>query len=202
LRGKTFGVDAPDTAFALIAYDMLKRKGLKRDDYTVQPIGATRFRLEALREGRIDFAMLNLPFNIFAQAAGLKILDDPSNVIGAYQSAGGFARRDWAAANRDVLIQYVAAYVEGVRWTLDPRNRKAAALLMQDKMQLDAAVVEQCLDQMLDERTGFAADAKLNRDGMATLLSLRAAFTGAPAAPASRYVDEAVYREALTLLAG
>jgi ABC-type nitrate/sulfonate/bicarbonate transport system substrate-binding protein len=202
LRGKTFGVDAPDTAFALIAYDMLKRKGLKRGDYTVQPIGATRFRLEALKDGKIDFAMLNLPFNIFAQAAGLKILDDPSNVIGAYQSAGGFARRDWAAANRDVLIQYVAAYVEGVRWTLDPRNRKAAALLMQDKMQLDAAVVEQCLDQMLDERTGFAADAKLNRDGMATLLSLRAKFTGAAAVPASRYVDEAVYREALTLLAG
>jgi ABC-type nitrate/sulfonate/bicarbonate transport system substrate-binding protein len=200
LRGKTFGVDAPDTAFALIAYDMLKRKGLSRGDYAVQPIGATRFRLEALKEGRIDFAMLNLPFNIFAQAAGLKILDDPANVIGAYQSAGGFARRDWAAANRDVLIQYVAAYVEGVRWTLDPRNRKAAALLMQEKMQLDAAVVEQCLDQMLDERTGFAADAKLNHDGMATLLALRAKFTGAAAMPASRYVDEAVYREALTLL--
>jgi ABC-type nitrate/sulfonate/bicarbonate transport system substrate-binding protein len=201
LRGKTFGVDAPDTAFALIAYDMLRRKGLNRGDYVVQPIGATRFRLEALKDGKIDFAMLNLPFNIFAQGAGLKILDDPANVIGAYQSAGGFARRDWAAANRDVLIQYVAAYIEGVRWALDPRNRKAAALLMRDKMQLDAAVVEQCLDQMLDDETGFAADAKLNRDGMATLLSLRAAFTGAPALPASRYVDEAVYREALTVLA-
>jgi ABC-type nitrate/sulfonate/bicarbonate transport system substrate-binding protein len=201
LRGKTFGVDAPDTAFALIAYDMLKRKGLNSGDYVVLPIGATRFRLEALKEGKIDFAMLNLPFNIFAQTAGLKILDDPANVIGAYQSAGGFARRDWAAANRDVLIQYVAAYIEGVRWALDPRNRKAAALLMRDKMKLDAAVVEQCLDQMLDERTGFAVDAKLNRDGMATLLSLRAKFTGAAAMPASRYVDEAVYREALTLLA-
>jgi ABC-type nitrate/sulfonate/bicarbonate transport system substrate-binding protein len=200
LRGKTFGVDAPDTAFALIAYDMLKRKGLNSGDYVVQPIGATRFRLEALKESKIDFAMLNLPFNIFAQAAGLKILDDPANVIGAYQSAGGFSRRDWAAANRDVLIAYVAAYIEGVRWALDPRNRKAAALLMRDRMKLDAAVVEQCLDQMLDERTGFAADAKLNRDGMATLLSLRAKFTGAPAMPASRYVDEAVYREALTLL--
>lgn len=201
LRGKTFGVDAPDTAFALIAYDMLKRKGLDRGDYVVQPIGATRFRLEALREGKIDFAMLNLPFNIFARTAGLKILEDPGNVIGAYQSAGGFARRDWAAANRDVLIQYIAAYVEGVRWALDPRNRNAAAALMQEKMQLDADVTQQCLDEMLDAKTGFAVDAKLNHDGMATLLALRATFTGTPAMPASRYVDEAVYREALTLLA-
>lgn len=201
LRGKTFGVDAPDTAFALIAYDMLKRKGLNSGDYAVQPIGATRFRLEALKEGRIDFAMLNLPFNIFARAAGLKILDDPGNVIGAYQSVGGFARRDWAARNRDVLVQYIAAYVEGVRWALDARNRNAGALLMQDKMQLEAAVVQQCLDEMLDGKTGFATDAKLNHDGMATMLALRAKFTGAPLMPASRYVDEAVYREAVALLA-
>jgi capsid portal protein len=72
---------------------------------------------------------------------------------------------------------------------------------MQDKMQLEAAVVQQCLDEMLDGKTGFATDAELNHDGMATTLALRAKFTGAPLMPASRYVDEAVYREAIALLA-
>ena len=56
---------------------------------------------------------------------------------------------------------------------LDARNRNAAALLMQDKMQLEAAVVQQCLDEMLDGKTGFATDAELNHDGMATMLALR-----------------------------
>src|SRR6185312_14853567 len=74
LRGKTLGVDAPDTAFALIAYDMLRRKDLKPGDYKVKPVGATRFRLQALKNRTIDVSVLNLPFNLFAQQAGLRIL--------------------------------------------------------------------------------------------------------------------------------
>jgi ABC-type nitrate/sulfonate/bicarbonate transport system substrate-binding protein len=200
LRGKIFGVDAPDTAFALIVYDILGRKGLSRVDYKVLPIGATRFRLETLIEGKCDFAMLNLPFNVFAEQAGLRILDDPIKVIGPYQSVGGFTRRDWAARNRDVLVHYIAAYIEGLRWSLDPRNRPAASLLMQDKMQLDGKVAEKCLDEMLDRDSGFAVDATLNHDGMATLLALRARFTNSAVMPVSRYVDETPYRAALDLL--
>jgi len=200
LRGKIFGVDAPDTAFALIVYDILGRKGLSRADYKVLPIGATRFRLEALIEGRCDFAMLNLPFNVFAEQAGLKILDDPIKVIGPYQSVGGFARRDWAARNRDVLVRYIAAYIEGLRWTLDPCNRPAASSLMQDKMQLDAGVAEKCLDKMLDRDSGFAIDARLNHEGMTTLLALRARYTNSAVMPISRYVDKAPYRAAIDLL--
>jgi ABC-type nitrate/sulfonate/bicarbonate transport system substrate-binding protein len=200
LRGKIFGVDAPDTAFALIVYDILGRKGLSRTDYKVLPIGATRFRLEALIEGRCDFAMLNLPFNVFAERAGLRILDDPIKVIGSYQSVGGFTRRDWAARNRDVLVRYIAAYIEGLRWTLDPCNRPAASSLMQDKMQLDAKIAEKCLDEMLDRDSGFAIDAGLNHEGMTTLLALRARFTNSAEMPISRYVDETPYRAAIDLL--
>jgi ABC-type nitrate/sulfonate/bicarbonate transport system substrate-binding protein len=200
LRGKIFGVDAPDTAFALIVYDILRRKGLNSGDYVVAPIGATRFRLDALKEGRIDFAMLNLPFNVLAQQTGLKILDDPIKIIGSYQSVGGFVRREWATRNRDILVRYIAAYIEGLRWALDPRNRRAAAALMQDQMDLDDKVVEKCLDEMLDRDAGFAIDAKLNHDGMSTLLALRASFTNSPAIPVSRYVDETLYREAIELL--
>jgi ABC-type nitrate/sulfonate/bicarbonate transport system substrate-binding protein len=200
LRGKIFGVDAPDTAFALIVYDILGRKGLRSGDYKVLPIGATRFRLEALIERRIDFAMLNLPFNVFAQQAGLVILDDPIRLIGPYQSVGGFTRRDWAAQNHDALVRYIAAYIEGLRWVLDPRNRQAAAALMQDKMQLDASVAEKCLDEMLDPDSGFAVDAGLNHDGMATLLTLRASFTNSAVMPVSRYIDETPYRAAIDLL--
>lgn len=47
----------------------------------MKPIGATRFRLQALRDRSIDISMLNLPFNLFAQQAGLKVLDNPNDVI-------------------------------------------------------------------------------------------------------------------------
>jgi len=201
LRGKTLGVDAPDTAFALIAYDMLKRKGLDTGDYKVQPIGATRFRLEALKQRAIDFALLNLPFNLFAQRAGLAVLDNPTEVIGAYQSTGGFAKRQWAARNRGVLTDYLAAYVRGLRWSMDAANHSAAIGLLEQRMNIPSGVAAECLRQVSDPTLGFAKDAALSRAGMETLLKLRASFSGRPhAASPGRYIDETYYRDALASL--
>jgi ABC-type nitrate/sulfonate/bicarbonate transport system substrate-binding protein len=201
LRGKTLGVDAPDTAFALVVYDMLARKGMQPGDYKVLPIGATRFRLEAMIDGKVDFAMLNLPFNLMAQRAGLALLDDPAKVIGAYQSTGGFVQRAWAQANRATLAAYLAAYIEGLRWVLDPANAVAAIALLAQRMDLSPEMAAECFAQMSDPALGFTPDAAIDHGGMAKVLALRAAFKGnAEPAPADRYIDESFYREALALL--
>lgn len=201
LRGKTLGVDAPDTAFALVVYEMLARKGVQRGDYEVKAIGATRFRLEALTAAQIDFAMLTLPFMLFASQAGLKALDDPRSAIGPYQSTAGFAKRVWAEENRTVLVRYIAAYIEGLRWVLDPAHRGSALDLLRDRMQMPAAVAEECCRIVLDPSSGFDKDAKLNLAGLAKVLELRAGFTGGgTAASAERYVDESYYQSALATL--
>jgi ABC-type nitrate/sulfonate/bicarbonate transport system substrate-binding protein len=203
LRGKTLGVDALDTAFALVVYEMVKRKGLKRGDYKVQSVGATRFRLDALIEAKVDFAMLNLPFNLFAQRAGLAVLDDPMDVIGAYQATGGFVKRAWAERHRGVLVQYIAAYIEGLRWSMDPKNRSGVIELLKQRMDLAPDIAEQCFQQISDPKNGFARDAKLDLAGMTALLALRADFAGKPSAAtmsSDRYIDEQYYRDALAAL--
>ena len=203
LRGKTLGVDAPDTAFALIAYDMLRRKGLKPGDYNVKPIGATRFRLQALQDRSIDVSMLNLPFNLFAQQAGLKVLDNPNDVVDEYQSAGGFVRRAWGEANRDTLVRYLASYIDGLRWSLQPTNRDAAVALLQTRMEIARDVAEESFNQIADPQRGFTTDARLSHPGMATVLKLRAGYTGASldSIPApDKYLDESYYRAALAML--
>ena len=48
MRGRTFVVDATDTAFALQLYQMLKLNGVDPSEINVRPIGATRSRLQAL----------------------------------------------------------------------------------------------------------------------------------------------------------
>ena len=47
LRGKTVGVDAPNTAFAFQLYEMLRKSGLEKNDYAIKPVGATARRFEA-----------------------------------------------------------------------------------------------------------------------------------------------------------
>lgn len=203
LRGKTLGVDAPDTAFALIAYDMLRRKGLKPGDYKVKPVGATRFRLQALKDCTIDVSMLNLPFNLFAQQAGLRILDNPSDVINEYQSAGGFVRRTWGEENRDTLVRYLVGYIEGLRWSLQPENRDETIALLQVRMDLSRDVAEESFNQIADPARGFTTDARISHRGMRTVLELRARYTDATSdqipAP-DKYLDESYYRAALAML--
>jgi ABC-type nitrate/sulfonate/bicarbonate transport system substrate-binding protein len=201
LCGKTLGVDANDTAFALIAYDVLKRKGLGKSDYKVQEIGATRFRLEALKNHTVDFAMLNLPFNVFAQRDGLTILDNPNEISGPYQSHGGFVRRAWAKENSTALTAYLAAYIEGLRWSLDASNRAAAIALLTDRMKLPTDIAEECFNQVSDVRHGFRRDAQIDLFAMQKLLQLRANFRGqAQAASPGRYIDESYYQNAIASL--
>ena len=204
LRGKTLGVDALDTAFALLMYEIMRRKGLRHGvDYKVKSIGATRARLEAVQQGLVDFTILNLPFNLFAQQSGLKVLIDPIDAIGPYLGTGGFVRRDWVARHPDRLAGYLAAYVEGLRWVLAPANRSGVIALLQQKMELSPEIAGRCYEFACDPQRGFARDAKIDKLGMECLLKLRETYSPRPDGTARRwdqYVDEGPYAEAISML--
>ena len=73
LRGKTVVVDAPNTAYALLLYKVLKDSGLNKGDYVVKPVGGTTARLDAMTKDKANAAgVLNPPFTFRAKAAGLK----------------------------------------------------------------------------------------------------------------------------------
>jgi len=178
LRGKKLGVDAADTAFALVAYEMLRQNGINNGDYSVIPIGATGYRLDALQRGEIDFTMLNLPFNLYAQEAGMKLFDDPYRLIGEYQSTGGFVKRTWAKQNSELLISYLASYIDAIRWILKVENRDLAIQLLMQNLKLTVEMATLSYNQITDPITGFRKDAEFTTDGMQKVLSLRAEFKG------------------------
>src|SRR5262245_49821873 len=85
IRGKTVGVDAPDTAFGLLLYKMLDVKGIKKGDYQIKAIGGTPSRLETmLKDKSIVAAMLNPPFSIRGERQGLKNMGMAVDVVGPY----------------------------------------------------------------------------------------------------------------------
>ena len=87
--------------------------------------------------------MLNPPFSIRAEKAGLKSLGTAVKAIGPYQATGGFVMRAWGKANEDTLVKYLQAYIEGVRWTLDPANKEEAVELLMDRLKLAEDVASQ-----------------------------------------------------------
>jgi ABC-type nitrate/sulfonate/bicarbonate transport system substrate-binding protein len=201
LRGKTVIVDAPDTAFAFLMYEMLRKNGLNKGDYEVRPVGASFRRLDAmLKDKSAAAAMLNMPFTLRAAAAGLGDLGSAVEALGPYQGTGAFVLRQWAAGNSDVLMRYMQAYIEGLRWGVDPKNRADATKLYIDALKLNEAMATRTLAIASHPTDGLTRDARLDPDGFKNVLSLRAnvmkQWAGSAPAP-EKYLDASYYTKAL-----
>jgi ABC-type nitrate/sulfonate/bicarbonate transport system substrate-binding protein len=200
LRGKTVIVDAPNTAYALQLYDMLAQAGLKKGDYEVKVVGATFRRAEAIRSDKtIAASMLNPPFSTLAEKAGLKSMGSAVRAIGPYQATAGFVMRSWAKANEDTLVKYLQAYIEGVRWTLDPQNKAQAIDFLKERLKLADDIATRAYEIATDPAEGFAKDAALDLEGFRNVLKLRATHLGTwgGVAPApEKYIDLGYYQKA------
>ena len=200
LRSKVMAVDAVDTAFALLMYKMLDVKGIKRSEYEVKAVGGTQQRLAAMTKDKTyAAAILGLPFSVTAKKQGLKDLGSAVSVVGPYQSDGGWVLRSWGEANKDTLVKYIQANVEGIRWVLNPVNATALTALVAERVKLPQDVVAESLKMAFAEK-GFATDAKFDMEGFRNVLKLRAdilgTWGGKPPAP-DKYLDLSHYNRAL-----
>src|SRR3954468_15955745 len=202
LRGQTLVVDAPNTAYAVLAKKILLKEGLQEGrDYTVKPVGRGELRLKAMAESRENTAaILNLPFTIQAEQMGLKSLGGTVQMLGPYQAAGAFAMRAWARGNAKLLERYIAAYVESLRWVRAPPNRKAATALLMEKLKLSRSVADRTYAALVDPARGFTPDAAFDREGFQNMLALRAEIEGGAVAAPEKYYDLSYYERALTSL--
>lgn len=198
IKGKTVLVDAVNTAYAFQLYEMLRQKGLKQGDYQVNPVGGTTLRLEAMLKNKaMVAAMMNPPFSINAQKAGLKSMGPAAAALGAYQGTSAFVLRTWGQAQADTLVRYLQAYVEGVRWTLNVANKPQAVALMVERLKLPDDIAAQSYDVATNPKEGFDRDAALNMDGVKNVLNLRAQFEGGTPAAPDKYIELSHYQKAM-----
>jgi len=205
VRGKTLIVDAPDTAFALLAKKILKDHGLVAGrDYRLKSVGGTRERMQALVDDPANAAsILGPPFSFAAKEKGLKSFGRTSDLIGPYQSGGTFVMRGWAKANGPVLERYIAAYIESVRRARDPAHRDAVISLIASRFKQDPKTAERSYRSLMEPGFGLAPDARFDMEGFKAVLALRAEIEGQwggkPPAP-DKYVDLSYYDRALRQL--
>ena len=204
IRGRSLIVDSPNTAYALVAKKILLNAGLRDGaDYKVKPIGRGSARLEAFFENRDHAAaVMNPPFSILAVSRGMKSLGRTIDMLGPYQADGVFVMRSWARENAGTLERYLAAYVNSLRWALDPGHRAECIAMLSDKLKLSPEIAERTYTLLVDPAFGLTPEARLNLQGFANLLSLRAEVEGkgGSAPPAEKYLDLSYYRRAIATL--
>jgi ABC-type nitrate/sulfonate/bicarbonate transport system substrate-binding protein len=197
-------VDATNTAYALQLKKILAQNGIKEGEFTVKPVGAGVFRLKAMMEDKANAGgILNLPFTVQAEEAGMRSLGRTTDLLGPYQGAGAYAMRSWAEKNRGLLERYLAAYIEAVRFVRNPANKDENIAFLMAKLSLPKNVAERTYDLLLDPSFGFTPDAKFLPDGFRNLMALRAEIESKQATPNSGagYVDLSYYENALKLAA-
>jgi ABC-type nitrate/sulfonate/bicarbonate transport system substrate-binding protein len=204
LKGKTIAVDAPNTAYALQLRKILLLNGLTGADYTMNAVGGTPQRLQAmLKDKELAASMLNPPSSIQARRGGLKSLGTATQLIGPYQGVGAFALRSWAKGNREAVVKYLAAYIEALRWFMAPANKAEAIALLTTGLKLTPEVAGEAYAQAM-AKGGLVPDARLDVDGLKNVLKLRAdiekQWQGTPPAP-DKYYDLSYHQAALAQLA-
>ena len=105
--------------------------------------------------------------------------------------------RAWAKANGVALAAYLSAYIEGLRWALDPTNKMEAVNLYAGRLNLPHDMAEETYAIATDPVRGFAKDASFDQAGFACVLRLRADFEGHPPAAPEKYIDLSYYEGAL-----
>jgi ABC-type nitrate/sulfonate/bicarbonate transport system substrate-binding protein len=201
LRGKTIVLDGANTGYAYVLYAILKKFGVDRGEYDLKLVGATPKRLAALLSDSFNAAgLLNPPFSNQAVHAGLTDLGPVISFIGPYQGPAGYTLRSWAKDNQDTITEYLEAYIEGVRWTLDPKNRNEAEKILERRLALAPDVAAEVFKVITSKEEGFAKDGKFDVAGFKNVLDLRAAYEGKPTQPIESYVDFTYYDRALEKL--
>jgi ABC-type nitrate/sulfonate/bicarbonate transport system substrate-binding protein len=200
IRGRTYVVDAPNTAYALIGRKMFKNAGLiDGRDYKLDPIGGSEIRSKGLDTPAGAATMLNPPWNFVARDRGAKSLGRTIDLYGPYQASGAFVMRSWAKSNEQVLERYLAAFIEGCRAAQDPAQKKQVLVVLKRELKLDDRLTELTYQELMLKGSGLSKDCAIDMPGFKNVLALRAEIEGQwggnPPAP-EKFLDMSYFDKA------
>ena len=195
LKGKTLALDAVNTGFAFVLYEMLKEAGLSSDDYGIDAVGATPVRWESVKDGKHAGTLTIEPFTSIARGLGFNVLKTSTEMYDAYQGGAFLARRSWAAENPDAIKGFIKGYLAGLEWALDPANRQAGTdLLLQKMPAIKPGVVNNVMDSLLSPKSGLTPKGALLIDGIKCVLQLRSTYSDGPElSDPNKYIDLSYY---------
>ncbi|MBO0867350.1 MAG: ABC transporter substrate-binding protein [Micromonosporaceae bacterium] len=189
LRGATVGVDAPDSGYAFVLYELLRRHGIEPGQYNVRALGATGLRLAALRRGEVAAAMLSHHHEASALDGGFRVLAASNDHFADLPGMTAATTRSWAGQHKRVLSDYTAALVDAAAWAIRPENHEDVVRLVADASGLAPAQARRLLDIETGSRTGVVTTVADAAESLARTAALRRQYTGAEP---SGYFDPSV----------
>lgn len=198
IKGKVIAADALNSGYGLVLVKVLAGKGLQaHKDYSAVAVGSTPNRIAAMKEGKAVAAMISPPEHVALIKEGYNLLGDATEAIGAYQGSAVVVRQSWAKANEKTVLAFIRSQVAATDWVFADKAG-AIALLKKRLKNLPDTEVESAYTEMVTSKGGLNRGARINAEGVKTLLALRNELSGSAVklSDASRYLDLTYYEKA------
>ncbi|MGE5306143.1 MAG: ABC transporter substrate-binding protein [Alphaproteobacteria bacterium] len=150
LKGKILGVSQLQSASTLNLRQLMRKHGLKDNDYTVLQVGGSGKRYAAIQSKQIAGALITEPVNFEAMDAGFHKLGGVYDVS-IVPSVVFAVTRSWASANEKVLVGLLRAIYKAQDWLNNTKNKKAAVDLMVDLSKARRSSVERSYDKYVSD---------------------------------------------------
>jgi ABC-type nitrate/sulfonate/bicarbonate transport system substrate-binding protein len=198
IKGKTIATDALTSGYGLVLIRILAMKGLKlNQDYTAVPVGSGPNRLAAMKDGKAVAAALSAPEDLEAKKLGFNILDDTTELIGAYQGSAIVVRRAYAKTHQAQVLAFLRAIVAATDYVFADKAGAIAELKQHVKGMSDDELAS-IYTSMVASKGGLNRGARMNMEGVKMLLTLRNDLSGSDKklTDPTKYVDLSYYEKA------
>lgn len=203
LRGGTIGVVDLTSGSSVVLFEIMQANGLELNrDYQALVVGGASDRVTALRAGAIDATTLPVPDSTRVIEEGFANLGDAADYIQEYQNSPLSVRTSWAAANRDLLVRYLRAYLRTLDWTYTQRDEFVAIAARLLSLDPKYAAVGW---ELYTSKQIWPRDGRPTLPGIAKIIDIlngQNTFAGRPPPPAMQFVDTSYIEEAQRTLAG
>jgi ABC-type nitrate/sulfonate/bicarbonate transport system substrate-binding protein len=111
-----------------------------------------------------------------------------------WRARQAFVLREWGKANAGTVVKYIQAYIEGWRWSFDPKNKAEVIALLVERLKLPEDVATAAFESTKND---FYRDGAIEMEGVKNVLKLRAQYEGGTPASPDKYLDLSYYQKAL-----
>jgi ABC-type nitrate/sulfonate/bicarbonate transport system substrate-binding protein len=198
LRGATFGTASLTGGTITVLREALKLKGLEypRDYKLLIIAGGSATNLAALQSGQITATTVAVPLNFAAEEAGFNVVGKLSDGVPYFQTNVIATRRSWAEKNRPIMVRFMRAMVQSLRWLHE--NGDLAVDFLSKEMQLKPAHARKGWEFYTQNRF-WPPDGEVTMEGLKYNIRIYAEQTGAkgPLPEPGKYVDQSYLHAAL-----
>jgi NitT/TauT family transport system substrate-binding protein len=156
LKGKQISIGGPSDITRPFADTILERGGLKPDDWTYTYAGASTARYAALAAGAIDATLLAPPVVFRAIADGYPVIDQVPKYFPNFPYITWSVRSAWAKDHADLIVRFIRAQLQAIRWLNDAANKDKAIALLSDQTGATAADAARSYDVFIVEQHYFS----------------------------------------------